>query len=505
MAGVFTQQGPHAAVSRARTRTRKQRLGATHKVVLALALVASIAVGYVGYERYSPSEVTAVQLTTTPVRRGTITASVNLMGSVAATSQAKLTFETAGRLTQVLVKAGDNFKQGDPLAKVDTSDLELQVAQASVTLEQANLKLADLKAGAKPEDVAAAQAAIRNAEVALANAQDNLVLANKSTAVTKDIRDRQYEHSFYEVKYGDVLKQFNDQRANQEDVDKAWAALLTAKERLDSAKLTADLTIRKSENDVRQAEDNLSKARSQLETIQAGTSSADIKSQEVAVRLGDATLKQRQLAFQKATLVAPFDGTIDSISANVGEQVSTAKEVMTIINLQKFRVDARVDETDVSRLAAGQTASITVEALAGERLTAKVVSIAANPTVQQGVVNYPVTLELDPTRAPVRPGMTASIAVEAARRENVVLAPNRAVRTQGRNRTVEVMVDGKTETRTVSVGMSNDQFTEISSGLQEGDVVVIPSTTTATPRVGQAGGFGGMPGGGVMVPGGFGR
>jgi len=91
-----------------------------------------------------------------------------------------------------------------------------------------------------------------------------------------------------------------------------------------------------------------------------------------------------------------------------------------------------------------------------------------------------------------------------ARRDNVLLVPSRAIRSQGRSRVVEVMVDGKRETRTVSAGMSNDQSTEVTDGLREGDLVVIPATTTAAPRVPQTGAIGGMPGMGVP-PGGFGR
>jgi macrolide-specific efflux system membrane fusion protein len=86
----------------------------------------------------------------------------------------------------------------------------------------------------------------------------------------------------------------------------------------------------------------------------------------------------------------------------------------------------------------------------------------------------------------------------------VVVAPNRAVKTQGRNKTVEVLdADGKSETRQVQTGLANDTLTEIVSGLQAGDKVVIPGTTTAAARVGGLGGaaaFGGGPGGGFGGP-----
>lgn len=240
-------------------------------------------------------------------------------------------------------------------------------------------------------------------------------------------------------------------------------------------------------------------AKAQLEAKSAGTSQTDIATQEVAVRLAEATLNQKQQLLKNAPLTAPFDGVIDSVSVNVGEQVSEGKGVMTIVNMKQFRINARVDESDVARIAVGQPAVVTVDALPNQNMTAHVAFIGAIPTISQGVVNYPITLDLDPTEAPIRPGMTANVAVEVTRRENVLLVPNRAVRTQGRNRIVEVMVDGKPVVRPVTVGLSNDQFTEIANGLQEGDEVVIPSTTTAAPRVSGPGGFGGV-GGPMPVP-----
>lgn len=80
----------------------------------------------------------------------------------------------------------------------------------------------------------------------------------------------------------------------------------------------------------------------------------------------------------------------------------------------------------------------------------------------------------------LKPGMTASATVVFAQKENVLAVPNRAIRIQGQSRVVDVLVDGRTEARTVKVGLSSDQVTEITEGLAEGEQVVIPGTTTAT-------------------------
>ena len=122
-------------------------------------------------------------------------------------------------------------------------------------------------------------------------------------------------------------------------------------------------------------------------------------------------------------------------------------------------------------------------------------------TVTQGVVNYTVQIQLDPAKAQgIRPGMTATATIVTASKDNAVLVPNRAIKTQGRAKTVQVLDEqGKTQTLPVQIGMANDQVTEITGGLQPGARVVIPTTTTAAARVPGLGGPGGPGGGAVFV------
>jgi multidrug efflux pump subunit AcrA (membrane-fusion protein) len=125
------------------------------------------------------------------------------------------------------------------------------------------------------------------------------------------------------------------------------------------------------------------------------------------------------------------------------------------------------------------------------------------------VVNYPITVALDKadtsaslSASPqIRSGMTANVTIVVEQRDNILLVPNRAVKTTGKQKTVTVLKDGKPTPVTVTLGMSNDTQSEVTSGLNEGDAVVVPQTTTTTSG-GGGGGFGG-PGGGFGGPGGF--
>ena len=87
--------------------------------------------------------------------------------------------------------------------------------------------------------------------------------------------------------------------------------------------------------------------------------------------------------------------------------------------------------------------------------------------------------------------MTANVTIVVEQRDNILLVPNRAVKTTGKQKIVTVLKDGKPTPVTVTLGMSNDTQSEVTSGLNEGDVVVVPQTTTTTSGGGGGGGFGG--------------
>ncbi len=153
----------------------------------------------------------------------------------------------------------------------------------------------------------------------------------------------------------------------------------------------------------------------------------------------------------------------------------------------------------MSRVGVNQKASVTFDAIPGQSFTGKVIAVAPNATMQSGVATYLVSISI-PEPGPVKPGMTGNASIVYGEQANALVVPNRAIHTQGRARAVDVLVGGVKQTRPVTVGISNDQFSEITQGLAEGDQVVISGTSAAQPRVG--GGPVGGPGGGMQFAGG---
>ena len=124
----------------------------------------------------------------------------------------------------------------------------------------------------------------------------------------------------------------------------------------------------------------------------------------------EANLASTQTALSRATLVAPFDGTVSEVYARTGEQVIAGQAVLALGDLATMQVKVTdLRETDVARIAVGQPVDITFDALPNTLLKGHVVYISAKSTSKEGGVNYPTTVEFDQFDPRIRWGMTAYV------------------------------------------------------------------------------------------------
>lgn len=665
-------------------------------VLVAMVVGVPIAIGRV---TAAPAQ---VEHRTAPVARGAVTQTVSVSGSVNAAGTIRLNFKSAGRLAEVLVKVGDQVTSGQPLARLDTADLAVAVAQANASLASAEAKYEQTVAGASPDDIAVARLSVDNAQRTLeqtrkttvndvegsklstetaqrtleqtqrttandlANAQATLArisatytsskagitsltstiaaetslfdseveraraqlqvaiddlapktynndskaalaslynaqssLTNASTYVASGLRPALTEYS---ATLADVLRTIatfdlvvgagqdtsaataayqtaqlayvtaatrlsaafdapNAQlAAAQTSATSAQASLNTTSARSDTnfdgargqllvlqATLTSDqqraaliksriaqagttltaLTdliggsylgalnavsttrvkndtslasaqsaITKAQQDLSSAEERartsvvtsqnaLESARATLAKTSAASKSYDIASAYANVLAAQASMEKAQNDLSSALLRAPAAGTVTAIGGQAGEFVAgggTNNPFVTIANLTSLALHGTVGEADVAKLRLGQVATITVDAIGtGTRLTGKLTVIDPAATIQQGVPVYGVDVALDVPSAQVRPGMSGTASVIIVSRTNVLTVPNLAVRTIGGRRGVQVLKDGQPQDAEVTLGISNETVTEIVSGLQEGDLVVLPQPRATTP------------------------
>ena len=200
--------------------------------------------------------------------------------------------------------------------------------------------------------------------------------------------------------------------------------------------------------------------------------------------------------------MAPFDGTVVAVNESVGAQASGNSSVLTLLNPDLIRIDASVDQTEISNIHVAQPATASFDALPGIEYAAVVSLVGITPTTSQGVVTYVVNFafaERLPSGAPLpSPGMTALIDIITSRVENALVVPSRAVSGRGRNTAVTVRAPAGDEVRPVTTGLTDGTLTEILTGLQDGEEVLYTTSvasTTGTPSQ-QTNPFGGGGGGG---------
>jgi len=403
------------------------------KILLVLLVLAILAVGvYLAYSQYAAAQAAAAanaaqsRITYATVQRGSLQATVNTTGSIVPVTQVKIGFRASGVLKEVRVKVGDVVKEGDVLAKLDTSELELALATAQINLDNAQIKYQQALAGPKSEDITIAKA---NLEKARANLQKA-----------------------------------------QSDYDRiAWMAGAGASSQA--------LALQQATLDYQIAVANYAKAT-------AGSSQQDLAQLQNAVKLAEIQVETARRNLNNAIIVAPVSGIIASVGANVGEYVGSGVTMFTIVNLQNLRVDANVDETDVAKLAVGQPAVITFDSLPGLSLKGRVIAISPNATVQSGVVTYQVQIGIDDKDPRLRGGLTATANIIVEQKDNVLMVPNRAIRVNRNIRSVLVTTNEGLVEKQIQTGMANDQYTEVIAGLNEGDKVAIITTATNQPLSG---------------------
>jgi macrolide-specific efflux system membrane fusion protein len=182
---------------------------------------------------------------------------------------------------------------------------------------------------------------------------------------------------------------------------------------------------------------------------------------------------------------------------------------MQIADLTKMEIDASFAEADATKLTVGMPADVTWNALTGATATGKVASIDPTATTTNNVVSYGVVVDLTTLPKGIRIGESTNVVVTTASKQNVLAVPSTAVTGVGSTGVVTVYNNGVTSRQRVGIGLVGDTLTEITSGLQAGQLVVLPSVTsngtTTNPLGGGFGGFGGGFGGaGGLGGGGFG-
>ena len=443
----------------------------------------------------------------------TFAAQIQTKGSVAVIPRVTAT------LNQLDVDLGSRVRAGDTLAELDHADLDQHVLEAQAAQAGAEAKLAELKAGPKPEVQAAAQANynaaaarvktlqsarentdiptldqhVKDARAALEQAQ--AALQPDPQAVSQAEAAANAAHTKLSQLQGDASRA-NDKaamdaaRAEVQKADDALAkartptgsqAAVTAAERELQAAQQAQLFARLSTTafDLAQARAMLAAADAQLKLVNAPASPEEIKAAETAVEEAFSQAELARARVRDATITAPINGVVVDIKARVGTTVGPSAALLTLIP-PDMEVVVQADESQLSQLQVGQAARVSVESFAREAFSGTVKAVA--PVLDPRTRTVAVQIDIPDPQSKLKPGMFAQLAVQTGQVAGALLVPKEAVLRVGSvdptapvQSVVYTVTDSRVHRTVVSLGATDGKNVEIVRGLQEGmDLVLNP-------------------------------
>lgn len=393
---------------------------------------------------------------TAQVTKGMLVISLAESGQIVSTGNLPVTTQASGIITAVLVKNGDTVTQGQEIMDITPDQATVQ-AQTQALVEYNNAVTNKMASQAQLEKDRQAVITVASSVTTM----QNNISVNAANPATK-------------LPY------------TQNDIDAINSGLTSTRETfsIDEKKyLQADTAITLASQSVQQLS-------SIVLSPNAGVINNITFASGMAIHGGSQTVTT---------------GTEGNSATTNGRSSAT---IAMIVTDQQTTPAATFDlsEVDAPKVQEGQQATITIDAFAGKTFTGKVIGVNREGVVSSGVVNYPVTIQLDTVYPNMSPNMSATANIIISTKQDVLLVPTAAVQTNTGQSTIRILKNGKITTIPVEIGSSSATQTEIISGLHEGDSVVtsiLSPKQTATngtspfsrSLVGGSG-FGGIRGGG---------
>ena len=367
-----------------------------------------------------------------PASQAPLVQALVFSGRVAAPVRVELGATVTGRVLEVAVREGEDAKAGTVLARLESAELEAQLAQAQAALRLAQARLAGQR-----------EVGVPTADAALEQASATLEAAQREARRSRDLFARGY--------------------VSQARIDETDRAVRIAQAQLESAR-AAQRAHAGGGTEREQARLRVDEARAALALAQA--------------RLG------------QTRIVAPADGRIVARHVDPGQIVQPGRALFTFAARGPTQLVGQADEKFLSQLATGQAARVLADAFPQQPFDARIVAIAPGVDAQRGTVE--VKFDVPEPPAFLREDMTLSMQVSTGRRERALTLPVTAVIGPGIDARVRRLVDGRVAEQAVRTGLRTLERVEIVDGLAPGDAVLAdplalePGTRARPARDGEA-------------------
>ncbi|PYS90538.1 MAG: hypothetical protein DMF64_14720 [Acidobacteria bacterium] len=358
-----------------------------------------------------------VQVTTAAAITRDLPRFVEATGSLNADEQTDVAPTVSGKVLSVGVDLGSYVQKGAVLVRLDDADarLRLEQLQAQAQQAQAAVRQAEEKIGLRPGQAFDPN---RVAEVGAARA-------------AYELAEKQLGREARLLESGDVSRSaYDQQKAQRDQLQQQYEAQLAA-------------------------------ARQNYAAIQTARAAAEAAKAQV---------EQAQKAIRDAVVYAPIGGYVADRPADVGEYVTTASKIATIVRTNPLRLRIDIPEQFIPVVQTGQSVTVTTSAYADRSFNGRIARISPNVTATSRTLT--VEAEVDNGENLLKPGQFATVRILLPKAEPAVLVPARAVRTeQGISRLFIINKDGRAEDRVVQTGQAEGDLIEIKTGVQVGELV----------------------------------
>ncbi len=382
---------------------------------------------------------TTVAITVTKVETRQVPAYIQATGSLVADETSDIAPKTAGKIKNVMANVGEFVVQGSIIATIDDKDARLQLtsAQAGVKQAVAAVRQAEARLGLSPNGTFNSSTI---PEVRAANANYQQLQAELRQAEANEKRYREL------VETGDVaLITYETYRTTR---DTARARVNSAKEQLDAAINTA-----------KQSNQAIASAQAAVESAQTEVGTA-------------------QQALADTVIRAPFSGFISNRPVAVGEYVSSASIVATLLRSNPIKIQIQVAEADVPYVSIGRGVTLQVDAYKDRRFSGTVTSV--NPSIDAASRAAIVEASIENSDNALRSGMFATARINKEGGGTGIFVPKTAIYNDQATQSYRafVIVDGVAKLRVLQLGAEEGSHQQILSGLE-------PEETVATSNLDQ--------------------
>ncbi|MFH1036626.1 MAG: efflux RND transporter periplasmic adaptor subunit [Patescibacteria group bacterium] len=453
------------------------------------------------------------------VQKGTVVQEVSENGTVQMGEDVDLNFKTSGTISNIYVRVGDQVFAGQSLAKLDTIQLSIQLAQAQSNAQAQRARLAELQRSANSD----LDSYYKSTPDVLNQAYNLTDSAIRQQVADLFLYRTEASVPYFDLTYKNCNNQASAESAGQrkivEDDLNVWREelqnLSDAPSEIDEAISKAEIYLNDAQSLLNRVNDTLSAnceltndEKTKIDTYKplvnaaltnlntaitsvsarksaieaqklavenySGGTKEEITYQQALVRQAEEGVILLQNQIRDATLLSPSEGQIAQINRRIGELAQITQPFIVFIPKSPFEIKAYIYEEDVVKVEVGDPVGIKLTAFPEQALEGKVISIDPSATLIDGVVYFGVKIDIQNPPLGTRSGMSADIIIRTEQKENVLVIPESAITTKEGKTFVQIVSGKKLQEREVQIGLrGSEDIVEVLSGLQEGEQIAI--------------------------------